>query len=300
MAKLPLDSFFGAKSFEKMIELAMSFNKEIFSPKDVGVSYTNINYWDKKGILSSHRKNESQWRNFTFVDYVWIRVIDEMRSMGVSVDLIKGAKEILFEELDVKPLYKILKTNIDKIKKSMSYTEEQKDEIIRLMLEGEKKTKEEGVTSFYMAIVNAIFHKTPVSILISNDGYLMIWAENYAHTYPKEDIEFKTFETHISISISKIIKDFLLDKKSVFLLPDLQLLQPNEIRLMELIHSGNYDSISIHFKDKKMKNLELKKSQDTKVKIVDILSEGAYQDIEIVSHKGMITKIENTIKIILD
>ena len=45
--------------------------------------------------------------------------------------------------------------------------------------------------------------------------------------------------------------------------------------------------------------LELTKSQDTTRKIVDILQEAQYQDITVKTHKGVITKVENTIKMYL-
>lgn len=300
MKKLILDPFFGAKTFEKSVELAMSMNVEIFSPKDVGVSYTNINYWDKKGILSSQRKNETQWRNFSFIDYAWIRVIAEMRDLGVPVELIKEAKDFLFDLVDVKPLFKDFKKKIDEIKKAMSFPEAQKDEIINIMLEGGKKANEEGLTHFYIAITQSIILKIPTSILLFKNGGVVIWYEGKDEFFDKEIRELKLFESHISISISKIIKDFLLDKNSVYLLPELKLLEPNEIRLMELIHTGNYDTISINFLDKKMKHLKLTKSENPQKKIVDILQEGLYQDIELKSHKGMITKISNTVKVMLD
>ena len=182
----------------------------------------------------------------------------------------------------------------------MSFAEAEKDEIIQLMLDGEKKVNEEGLTHFYIAIIHSILQKIPTSILLFKNGGVVIWYEGKEELYDKEIRELKLYESHINISISKIIKDFLLDKNCVYLFPELKLLEPNEIRLMELIHNGNYDTISISFLDKKMKHLKLTKSENPKKRIVDILQEGSYQDIELKSHKGMITKISNTVKVIFD
>ena len=301
MNKLPLDPFFGTKDFVKSVELQMLLSKEIFSPKDLGVTYTNITYWDKQGILSSQREGDAQWRNFSFIDYAWLKVIGELRDMGMPTKLIKEAKESLFEPVDVKPLYKEFKKQIPEMRKTMSsLTKAEKDEAIDLMLAGEKKGKEKGFTYFYFTLLQSILLKEPVSILIFKDGGVTTWYENKSSSYDKETFEEKLYGTYVSVSISKIIKDFLVDERSVFLLPKLQLLQPNEIRLLELINSGSYDNITINFRDKKMKNLELKKTQDTKKKVVDILTEGAYQDIVIKSHKGMVTHIQNTVKLMLD
>lgn len=77
-------------------------------------------------------------------------------------------------------------------------------------------------------------------------------------------------------------------------------MDPGEVKLLELIHSGSYDSILINFKNKKMKALELKKTIDVKKKIKDVLREASYQDIIIKKHNGKVTRIENTEKIFLD
>ena len=301
MNKLNLDSFFGTKDFVKSVELQMLLSKELFTPKDLDVTYTNITYWDKQGILSSQREGDAQWRNFSFIDYAWLKVIGELRDMGMPTKLIKEAKESLFEPVDIKPLYKEFKKQISEIRKTMSsLTEAEKDEAIDLMLAGEKKGKEKGFTYFYFTLLQSILLKEPVSLIIFKDGGFITWFENKSSSYDKETFEEKLYGTYVSVSISKIIKDFLVDERSVFLLPKLQLLQPNEIRLLELINSGSYDNININFRDKKMKNLELKKTQDTKKKVVDILTEGAYQDIIIKSHKGMVTHIQNTVKLMLD
>ena len=301
MNKLNLDSFFGTKDFVKSVELQMLLSKELFTPKDLDVTYTNITYWDKQGILSSQREGDAQWRNFSFIDYAWLKVIGELRDMGMPTKLIKEAKESLFEPVDVKPLYKEFKKQIPEMRKTMSsLTEAEKDEAIDLMLVGEKKGKEKGFTYFYFTLLQSILLKEPVSLIIFKDGGFITWFENKLSSYDKETFEEKLYGTYVSVSISKIIKDFLVDGRSVFLLPKLQLLQPNEIRLLELINSGSYDNININFRDKKMKNLELKKTQDTKKKVVDILTEGAYQDIIIKSHKGMVTHIQNTVKLMLD
>lgn len=48
-----------------------------------------------------------------------------------------------------------------------------------------------------------------------------------------------------------------------------------------------------------MKTVELIKEQNVKRKIVDILQDSNYQDIVIKSHKGVVTRIQNTVKLVL-
>ena len=73
-----------------------------------------------------------------------------------------------------------------------------------------------------------------------------------------------------------------------------------EQKLLEMIRSGEYDSIEINFKDKKMKTLLLSKTQDANKKLNEILSEGDFQDIILKTHKGKVAAIKNTVKINFD
>lgn len=72
----------------------------------------------------------------------------------------------------------------------------------------------------------------------------------------------------------------------------------NEIRLLKLIRSGEYDKIVVSLKHKKMSSLALIKEQNTKKKIAELLKENAFQDISVKSHNGKITRLQNTVKVL--
>jgi len=300
MEKLPLKEFFGQDSFEKSFNLSFLFRKQIFTPKDLNVTYTNLNYWDKQGILSSSKKGKSAWRSFNFIDYVWLRVIDELRELGFPTWQIKEARNFFFRplELDYKKIYETL--NKDEINSLMPFEPGVNKVLVQNMNKrmehySLQKAKKDGFTYFFYAICATILEKTPVSLLIFQDDY-DIWIENKKKFYREDFLYKKATHSYISISLSNIIKDFLLDENLIFALPQLELLPPNQIRLLEIINSGNYEVITINFKDKKMKSLNLTKKQDTKSKMVDIINEGRYQDISVKIHDGMIAVVENTIK----
>lgn len=73
-----------------------------------------------------------------------------------------------------------------------------------------------------------------------------------------------------------------------------------EIKLLELIQSGRYSTIKIDLRDKKMIALELTEPHNPKRKITELLKEGDYQTVVAKIHKGVVTKMENIIKIFLD
>lgn len=299
-AKIKLDAFFGATSISDGVNLSQSFSKDVFTPKDLDVSYTNLNYWDKQGILSSNRKGETSWRNFNFIDYVWIRVISELRKVGAPVELIRGWKNQLFSGVITDSSFlEQLKANEKALKSALNFGEKVNRMVIDEMKSwkkfDQKMAKKNGLTFFSYGVVHAISTRSHVAILFFSDGGSALWFDNLSKTTNQEYVKRVNMQTHVRVSISSIISDFLLDERSTFLMEQIPILNVNEIRLLELINSGKYESIKINFKDKKADSVEYTQKQCSRKKIVEVINENKYQNIEIKVHKGFVTIIENTI-----
>lgn len=298
--KIKLDAFFGATSISDGVNLSQSFSQDVFTPKDLDVSYTNLNYWDKQGILSSNRKGETSWRNFNFIDYVWIRVISELRNVGAPVELIREWKNQLFAGVITDSSFlEQLKASEKELKSALNFGEEVNRMVIdktkSLKKFDQKMAKKSGLNYFCYSIIHAISTRTHVSILFFSDGGTSLWFENSTKTTNQEYIKRSNMQTHIRVSLSSIISDFLLDERSTFLMEQIPILNVSEIRLLEIINSGKYESVKINFKDKKIESVEYTQKQCSRRKIVEVINENKYQNIEIKVHKGFVTKIENTI-----
>src|SRR5690606_24866586 len=146
---------------------------------------------------------------------------------------------------------------------------------------------------FIHYLFDCIINKTLVSVKIFQDGSVVPLYNNDYSYYTPASLEKTIYDTHITVSISRIVKEFLVSDESIYVLPRLNLLGMNELKLLEIVSSGEYEAVTINFKNKKMKSLQLVKEQDVKKKLVDILTENAYQDIVIKSHAGMVTRIQN-------
>lgn len=58
------------------------------------ISYRQINSWEQQGLLNGNREGR-EWRRFSIMDALWVKIIDELRTFGVSWERIKVAKESL-------------------------------------------------------------------------------------------------------------------------------------------------------------------------------------------------------------
>ncbi|MEO6406519.1 MAG: MerR family transcriptional regulator [Ferruginibacter sp.] len=61
------------------------------------ISYRQLNSWEQQGLLNGNREGR-EWRRFSVMDALWVKIIDELRTFGMSWERIKVAKESLSYE----------------------------------------------------------------------------------------------------------------------------------------------------------------------------------------------------------
>ncbi len=72
---------------------------EILNDRNRKVVFKNITYrqisgWEKEGLLDKTRKG-NEWRKFSVMDAIWLKIIHELRAFGMSWNQIKVAKDSL-------------------------------------------------------------------------------------------------------------------------------------------------------------------------------------------------------------
>ena len=58
------------------------------------ITYKMLNDWEKAGLIDNKREG-NEWRRFSIIDAVWLKIIKELRSFGMSLKQIKIAKTSL-------------------------------------------------------------------------------------------------------------------------------------------------------------------------------------------------------------
>lgn len=297
--KQHLDVFVGINSLAKASELYEQLSKPIFLLKDADIAYRTALNWDKQGLIENSRE-QSEWRRYDYIQFVWIQIINELRTFGVPIPIIQKIRAELFVKFNLKWLFEVFRLNHELLNNLPD--DHAKEELLEFIasFEFEKMDDNASVSLLQLLIGETLTSKVPVSLIVFADGHLITFFENLKSSLDPADVQKLTYETHVKVSVTNILKTFLSDSKDSFLTPQLAILPANEKKILEIIHSGEYEKVTINFRDKKVKSLELVKEQEVKRRIVDILQEGKYQDIVIKSHKGSVTKIQNTIKLIMD
>lgn len=68
----------------------------IFSKKDTNLTYRALNHYQKMGILQENRADTKMWRKFDGVEYIWIRIVDQLRNLGVRLEDIVNLRTKIF------------------------------------------------------------------------------------------------------------------------------------------------------------------------------------------------------------
>lgn len=58
------------------------------------VTYRQLNSWEKEGLLTMQREGR-EWRRFSIIDAVWVKLIKELRDFGMSREQLKATKQSL-------------------------------------------------------------------------------------------------------------------------------------------------------------------------------------------------------------
>lgn len=286
-----LNAHFGANSLIKVMDLHDYLIEQIFSIKDFEALPRTIVAWEREGIVEIKRGSKTEWRRVSFIEYLWIQFVHNLRELGIRVPIIAKVKETLLSPISLEWLNMAVLTHFEKDKLS----NEDYDSFNKNL--NLPKISIEEVSIFSLLAISCIVERSPISIIIFMDGTSIPWFIEDNQHWTEEMMQRKAHEVYISVPLMSLFRAYLTSPKTQFSHSKLNILNEDEQYLLEQVHSGKYSSITINFKDQKMKSLELVKEQDVKAKITDVIADASYQDITIKTHGGRVTKIENTVKV---
>lgn len=84
-------NYFKEKNDNKISQVLNSKDRNV---KLSTVTYRQLNSWEEQGLLIGEREGR-EWRRFSIMDALWLKIILELREFGLGLDKIKIAKESL-------------------------------------------------------------------------------------------------------------------------------------------------------------------------------------------------------------
>lgn len=243
-----------------------------------GVTPRNFHSWKENGLIElSIEKEEGERKNvkFNLIEFIWVKMIKEMREFGFSYDLIRQVKFALFSDALTPLKYgwselenlciSILNYN-DKQLKSIREFFDKTVEIFDEILESNSLLEIEK-SFLFIAVAGSIMNNVKSSIIIlkTDIGFKVdvITLEKLP-----EAVMISTellLKTNFQMPINSIISDFFSEPKSEKYGEIFGFYNPKEMKVLETIRKKDYNEIII----------KLDKSNEL---VIDIVRDGDITD----------------------
>ena len=288
MKGINFEEFVDVKSFDKLSELYPVLCEERLSAKETGVGYRTLNHWDEMKIIRFTRTSDIGNRKFNFVDFIWIKIVNELRSFGLNLNTIKQIANGVYESIPMQVILEQLATNIDKLQ---DFEAEDKEGFINFLKSGEYKNADFSEMPFqfnllHILITEAIATRQSVAIIVFNNGEWLPFFKENEHLYTEELLYKINYHSQIRVNITDLIFKFIVEDYLNEYLTELKVFTKQEEELLGYVLKGDYKKVFVLFKSKKNEPVEIPKSIQAQEAIVRILREKEYREFILTDKKG--------------
>lgn len=290
-------------SIEGIDNLYAEIIKPNFYLKDIGITARVLAHWKENGLLPPSKSEDLSWNRFDFAEYIWIRIIQDLRKFGMSLPKIKNVKDYLLARIDTNVNRPTQKEIIEFKEQGLTLTglgEKEKEQLISMLSED---SGFEAVKSFVsnhrkieMMMFTSIIYRIKIGIVIDKEGQISEWIG-----IDKESYEKAYSRTELFISISDFIFEFMNDETKEKFLAPLKLMKEEEIAVLRAIRRNDLKEIIIKFPStsgrKKLHMVtvkELQFTQEQKETLFEILGKREYLNMNIKTNSGGQLYVEST------
>jgi len=285
-----LDPYFGDTSDPD--SLINYIYTPLFLKTKIDVLYFDVLNWEKHDLLDidlglATVKSEYKKTAISFVQYVWIKMVEGLNSYGFSYDDIRAIKTKLGRKLHFLPYYN---------KKVAS----------NKALETSYNNSEAYVTDFEKYVLFTISRKKKYHFFFYKDAPedFFVFDDGLLNDFNKADIGDcfleKFHKDHFSFSLFKLFEPFLQDESHQFDTRSISMLSDEEDKVLRMIRRNYEDlkSITIRFNKSKPTHLEIKSTKKVAAqsRIMDHIKKKDYSTIVIQTVDGNVVNFENTRK----
>lgn len=162
-----------------------TINKPQLTVNDLGLSYRTINYWDNNNLLLGTRKNDKGWRKFSFIDFIWINIVQSLREFGFSADAIHKIKALCIQPVP--------------------------EEVLKTVNRKERLLQPKGRKPSFLTNVAAelITSRSHLSLLYNKEGHLYVLYLNAPLNNSLHTAQLNPYLNYICLSLSEIYLRFL-------------------------------------------------------------------------------------------
>ncbi len=233
-----------------------SINEKQFLLNETGITPRVINSWKKEGLMPS-QDSERKWNKFSFIEFLWIKIIQELREFGFPIEKIKNVKDVLFLNTTNELIDCFIndKEGLLEYTKKLGHFDEEAMAGLNTLFDMEPNEIKAayinaGIDMSLLSIMifNLIIKKANNGLVIYSSGKCIPWLEEFS-TYNIESM--KVFDKHhIYISLNSLMYDFLSDERKDRYISSIQILSKEEHEILSLLRNNELKEVKIIFYEK--------------------------------------------------
>ncbi len=280
--------------------------ERVFLKTEIDMVYSDLVNWERSNLLSiGGDSGKGDWKKLNYIEYTWVKIIQELRQYGFTYDEILVYKTEIFRPIKQGELMEACKVDSKNLEQQLG-----SEALEKLNAISDSEYDEDldiGTSILESSMLSAIItgDKWTLHFFKDNPGFCLIFSKEVLRGFDlinKTEILMELLsKTFLSISLSDIISNFLVDDENSFEESTISILTKNEHKLLKQIRKGYSDikSIKIRFKDDKMDMIEVTSIKKVKLesRLLEHIKKGDYQTISIDTVEGKIVNFENTQKI---
>ena len=232
-------------------------HEPMFTLRDTGISSKLFQDWQKAGFWYQEYapSEKKQWTRLNLEEFIWVKLIQQLRQLGVSTELILKVKEHLLAQFDLpsyleEPMFKAKALEaLDK----QPLPEKDRKVIKELVQSGEfgRQLKEAGIgISHLLALLfSAMIKHQQVGIFVFPEGEVVTWVEEIL-SMDSNAMELYQ-RSHIYLSVTQHLVSFLIEPDKEKFISPLQLLSNEERIVLNSMRDHTLKKLEIKVKTKK-------------------------------------------------
>lgn len=274
-----------------------------FNSEQLGLSYRQISNWANNHLIPFELAI-SRWHSFSFIEACWIKMVSELIDLGLPIAAIKAMTCEIAKVFDTREILKS-EERVEVVKDVLSGDELSNFGDFVQSSDFDYSTKQFASTQFGLLIMQCIMTRSPLFILVSSAGNFFL-VDQPSLNVPEFRDEYEHFKekTHISISLNQIITSVLpipIQGEQKFYN---SILSKEENDLMDILRSNlDADQMNIRLKkgkyDKTIDLVELQKTEkiDPLARIAQLFLKDGYEEVSLITEKGIIKSVKRKRKI---
>jgi len=279
--------------------------ERVFLKTELDIVYSDLVNWERSNLLSiGGDSDKGDWKKLNYVEYIWVKIIQELRQFGFNYEEIEIYKGELFTQVKLNDILDA--AHMDKLNLEEQLDQESILKINSLNNDIIDKNINVGYSYFESIVVNAICKREKWALLFFKEmpGLFLPFSTEMFRGFDvinkSDSFQKMLTKTFLSISLSDIISKFLVEGEDSFHIKTISILTKEEHGVLKHIRKGykNIKSIQIRFNNQQMDRIEITTIKKVKLesRLIDYIKKGDYQSISIDTVDGKIAYFENTQK----